>query len=130
MEALREAVHVAGLCSGIQKYGHHQLPKIMILFPLPIIIALMLNELRNMVFKRTVQTVIYLPHFLSWVIVGGLFIDILSTNGGIVNKVLVSLGMEQIAFFLDNSVFRGVLITSAGWKETGWSTIVYLARLQ
>ncbi|MDH6674063.1 putative aldouronate transport system permease protein [Paenibacillus sp. LBL] len=101
--------------------------KIVILFPLPIMIALMLNELRNMVFKRTVQTVIYLPHFLSWVIVGGLFIDLLSTNGGIVNKLLVSLGMEQIAFFLDNSVFRGVLITSAGWKETGWSTIVYLA---
>lgn len=101
--------------------------KIVILFPLPIIIALMLNELRHMVFKRTVQTVIYLPHFLSWVIVGGLFIDLLSTNGGIVNKLLVSLGMEQIAFFLDNSVFRSVLITSAGWKETGWSTIVYLA---
>ncbi|MGG3311385.1 MULTISPECIES: ABC transporter permease [Paenibacillus] len=101
--------------------------KIVILFPLPIIIALMLNELRNMVFKRTVQTVIYLPHFLSWVIVGGLFIDLLSTNGGIVNKLLVFLGMEQIAFFLDNSVFRSVLITSAGWKETGWSTIVYLA---
>ncbi|WP_413773578.1 ABC transporter permease [Paenibacillus campinasensis] len=101
--------------------------KIIILFPLPIIIALMLNELRNMLFKRTVQTVIYLPHFLSWVIVGGLFIDLLSTNGGIVNKVLVSLNMEPIAFFLDNSVFRSVLITSAGWKETGWSTIVYLA---
>ncbi|GAB6929475.1 sugar ABC transporter permease [Paenibacillus sp. JCM 10914] len=101
--------------------------KIVILFPLPIMIALMLNELRNMIFKRTVQTVIYLPHFLSWVIVGGLFIDILSTNGGIINKALVSMGMEPIAFFLDNSVFRSVLITSAGWKETGWSTIVYLA---
>ncbi|MGM1046662.1 MAG: ABC transporter permease [Bacillota bacterium] len=101
--------------------------KIVILFPLPIIIALMLNEMKNMIFKRSVQTVIYLPHFLSWVIVSGLFIDLLSTNGGLVNKLLVSLNLEPIAFFLDNSVFRSVLITSAGWKETGWSTIVYLA---
>ncbi|WP_020617099.1 ABC transporter permease [Paenibacillus daejeonensis] len=101
--------------------------KIVILFPLPIIIALMLNELRKMVFKRTVQTIVYLPHFLSWVIVAGLFIDLLSTDGGLVNKLLSSLGMQQISFFLDNSVFRSVLITSAGWKETGWSTIVYLA---
>lgn len=101
--------------------------KILILFPLPIIVALMLNEMRKMIFKRTIQTVIYLPHFLSWVIVSGLFIDLLSTNGGLVNKLLVSLNLEPIAFFLDNSVFRSVLITSAGWKETGWSTIVYLA---
>lgn len=101
--------------------------KITILFPLPIIIALMLNEIKNMIFKRSVQTIIYLPHFLSWVIVSGLFIDLLSTNGGLVNKLLVSLNLEPIAFFLENSVFRSVLITSAGWKETGWSTIVYLA---
>lgn len=101
--------------------------KILILFPLPIIVALMLNEMRKMIFKRTIQTVIYLPHFLSWVIVSGLFIDLLSTNGGLVNKLLVSLNLEPIAFFLDNSVFRSVLVTSAGWKETGWSTIVYLA---
>ncbi|MBD2845506.1 sugar ABC transporter permease [Paenibacillus sp. IB182496] len=101
--------------------------KIAILFPLPILVALLLNELRHMLFKRTVQTVIYVPHFLSWVIVGGLFIDLLSTNGGLFNKALGLLGIEPIAFFLDSSVFRGVLIASAGWKETGWSTIVYLA---
>ncbi|WP_314584992.1 ABC transporter permease subunit [Paenibacillus terrigena] len=101
--------------------------KIIILFPLPIIVALMLNEMKNMMIKRSVQTVIYLPHFLSWVIVSGLFIDLLSTNGGLVNKLLVSVNLEPVAFFLDNSVFRSVLVTSAGWKETGWSTIVYLA---
>ncbi|MBW7454371.1 ABC transporter permease [Paenibacillus sepulcri] len=101
--------------------------KIGILFPLPIIVALMLNEMRHVLFKRTVQTVIYLPHFLSWVIVGGLFIDLLSTNGGIVNKLLAAMNLEPISFFLDNSYFRSVLVASAGWKETGWSTIVYLA---
>lgn len=101
--------------------------KLVFLFPLPIVIALMLYELKQLIFKRVVQTIIYLPHFLSWVIVSGLFIDLLSTNGGLVNKLLVSLGMEPVAFFLDNSVFRGLLVSSAGWKEVGWGTIVYLA---
>lgn len=103
--------------------------KLVILFPLPIIVAILLNELRNMAFKRSVQTVIYLPHFLSWVIVAGLFIDLLSTNGGLVNRIIVALGGEPIRFFLDSEIFRSVLISSAGWKETGWSTIVYLAAL-
>ncbi|MDF2669681.1 MAG: protein lplB [Paenibacillus sp.] len=103
--------------------------KIVFLFPLPIIVAIMMNELKNMVFKRSIQTIIYLPHFLSWVIVSGLFIDLLSVNGGLVNKLIVALGGQPIPFMLDNSVFRSVLVTSAGWKEIGWSTIVYLAAL-
>lgn len=103
--------------------------KIVFLFPLPIVIAIMLNELRSMWFKRSVQTVVYLPHFLSWVIVSGLFIDLLSTNGGIVNKMIVSLGGEPVRFFLDSDIFRTVLVSTAGWKETGWNTIVYLAAL-
>ncbi|MFD0714483.1 ABC transporter permease [Paenibacillus sp. GCM10027626] len=103
--------------------------KILFLFPLPIIIAIMMNELKNALFKRTVQTIVYLPHFLSWVIVSGLFIDLLSVNGGLVNKLIVSLGGEPIRFFLDNSIFRSVLITSAGWKEIGWNSIIYLAAM-
>ncbi|RXZ83491.1 sugar ABC transporter permease [Paenibacillaceae bacterium] len=103
--------------------------KILFLFPLPIIVAILMNELKNMIFKRTVQTIVYLPHFLSWVIVSGLFIDLLSVNGGLVNKLIVGLGGEPIRFFLDSDIFRTVLITSAGWKEIGWSTIIYLAAM-
>ncbi|MBD0382980.1 ABC transporter permease [Paenibacillus sedimenti] len=103
--------------------------KIVFLFPLPIIVAILLNELRHVAFKRSVQTVIYLPHFLSWVIVSGLFLDLLSTNGGIVNKMIVAMGGEPIRFFLDSDIFRSVLVTSAGWKEIGWNTIIYLAAL-
>ncbi|NQX67630.1 sugar ABC transporter permease [Paenibacillus alba] len=103
--------------------------KIVFLFPLPIIIAILLNELKHIAFKRSVQTVIYLPHFLSWVIVSGLFIDLLSTNGGIVNKMIVALGGEPIRFFLDSHIFRSVLVASAGWKDLGWNTIIYLAAL-
>ncbi|TXK85190.1 sugar ABC transporter permease [Paenibacillus sp. N3.4] len=103
--------------------------KIVFLFPLPIVVAILLNELKNMVFKRSVQTVIYLPHFLSWVIVSGLFIDLLSSNGGIVNKMIVAMGGEPIRFFLDSHIFRSVLVASAGWKDLGWNTIIYLAAL-
>ncbi|MCY9695609.1 ABC transporter permease [Paenibacillus alginolyticus] len=103
--------------------------KIVFLFPLPIVVAILLNELKNMAFRKSVQTVVYLPHFLSWVIVSGLFIDLLSTNGGIVNKIIVAMGGEPIRFFLDSQIFRSVLIGTAGWKETGWNTIIYLAAL-
>jgi len=101
--------------------------KLVFLFPLPIVAAILLNELKNMAFRKSVQTVIYLPHFLSWIIVSGLFIDLLSINGGLVNKLLAGLGADPIPFFLSNDYFRGVLVATAGWKETGWSTIVYLA---
>lgn len=103
--------------------------KIIFLFPLPIILAVLMNEIKNMIFKRGIQTIVYLPHFLSWVIVSGLFLDILSTNGGIVNKMIVSLGGEPISFFMNTSVFRSVLISSAGWKEVGWGMIIYLAAI-
>lgn len=103
--------------------------KIGFLFPLPIIVAIMLNEIRNMVFKRTVQTIIYLPHFISWVIVSGLFFNLLTVNGGIVNAVIAKLGGEPIAFFVNPKYFRSLLVVTAGWKEVGWSTIIYLAAI-
>lgn len=103
--------------------------KIAFLFPLPIMLAIMLNELKNVIFKRTVQTVIYLPHFISWVIVSGLFLNLLTVNGGIVNSVIEKLGGQPIAFFVDQKYFRSLLVTTAGWKEVGWSTIIYLAAI-
>ncbi len=102
--------------------------KIFLLFPLPIIVALVLNEIKNMIFKRTVQTIIYMPHFLSWVIVSGLFVTILS-SGGMVNKVLEMFGLEPISFMMNSKYFRGVLIFTDGWKEFGWNTIIYLAAI-
>lgn len=103
--------------------------KIVFLFPLPILLAILMNEIRNMIFKRGIQTIVYLPHFLSWVIVSGLFLDLLSTNGGLINKLIVGLGGEPIAFFMNTDVFRSVLISSAGWKEVGWGMIIYLAAI-
>jgi putative aldouronate transport system permease protein len=103
--------------------------KITILFPIPIVIALMLNEVRRMFFKRTIQTIIYLPHFLSWVIISGLFLNILSPSGGIVNEIIRSFGGEPISFFTDNSLFRSLVVFTAGWKEIGWNAIVFIAAI-
>jgi putative aldouronate transport system permease protein len=97
--------------------------------PLPIIVALLLNEARLLFFKRIVQTTIYLPHFLSWVIVAGIFSNLLSTNGGLVNESIVGLGGEPVKFLLDPDYFRHVIMTSAMWKEVGWGTIVYFAAI-
>ncbi|KRE86460.1 protein lplB [Paenibacillus sp. Soil766] len=103
--------------------------KIVLLFPIPIIIALILNEVRVMVFKRTIQTIIYLPHFLSWVIISGLFITILSPSGGLINNIIQSFGGEPISFFMDNNYFRSVIVFTAGWKEVGWNAIVFIAAI-
>lgn len=103
--------------------------KIVFWVPLPLVLALMIHEIRPGVFRRTAQTVIYLPHFLSWVIVGGIFVNILSVNGGLVNRLLGNLGIEPIAFMMDKNWFREVIVWSSMWKEAGWGTIVYLAAI-
>ncbi|OXM83406.1 ABC transporter permease [Paenibacillus rigui] len=103
--------------------------KIVLLFPVPIIVALLLNEVRRMFFKRTVQTIIYLPHFLSWVIISGLFINILSPSGGLVNQMLQWFGMNPVSFLLDNDFFRSVVVFTAGWKEVGWNAIIFIAAI-
>ncbi|MGO4369853.1 ABC transporter permease [Paenibacillus sp. 2TAB19] len=103
--------------------------KITILFPIPIVIALLLNEVRRMFFKRTIQTIIYLPHFLSWVIISGLFVNILSPSGGIVNEIIRSFGGEPISFLTDNNFFRSIVVFTAGWKEIGWNAIVFIAAI-
>ncbi|RED53211.1 ABC transporter permease [Cohnella phaseoli] len=94
----------------------------------PVVISLMLNEIRFQAVKRGIQTLIYLPHFLSWVILGGILTDILSYEG-IVNQLLGSLGADPISFLSRNNWFPYVLVVSDVWKEFGFSTIVYLAAI-
>jgi putative aldouronate transport system permease protein len=95
----------------------------------PIVIALLLNEIRISVFKRSIQTLIYLPHFLSWIILGGILIDVLSPSKGIVNHFLHWFGFEPIFFLGEAKHFPYVLVTTDLWKDFGFSTIVYLAAL-
>ncbi|MUG46056.1 ABC transporter permease [Paenibacillus woosongensis] len=105
--------------------------KFLIGFPAPIILALMLNEVRNMAFKRTVQTVTYLPYFMSWVIVGGLVSSLLSVDSGAVNMLLERFNLisQPINFLSLPEYFWGILITTNVWKEIGFGSIVYLAAI-
>ncbi|WNQ10889.1 ABC transporter permease subunit [Paenibacillus aurantius] len=95
----------------------------------PIVVALLLNEVRKDWLKRGMQTLIYLPHFLSWIILGGILIDILSPSVGIVNQIVQFFGFEPIYFLGDNRWFPLTLVVTDVWKEFGFSTIVYLAAL-
>nr|WP_083778272.1 ABC transporter permease subunit [Paenibacillus sp. JDR-2] len=103
--------------------------KIVLLFPIPIVVALLLNEVRKMMFKRTIQTIIYLPHFLSWVIISGLFVTLLSPTDGLVNQIITLFGGKPISFLQDNSFFRSVVVFTAGWKEIGWNAIIFIAAI-
>lgn len=98
-------------------------------FPFPVILAILLNEVRKSMIKRSIQTIIYLPHFLSWVVVAGMVIDLLSVNSGLVNRILVALGQEPVSFIVDKRYFRSILVISDIWKGAGWGTIIYLAAL-
>jgi len=94
----------------------------------PIITAILLNEIRNRKYQRLVQTLIYLPNFLSWVILGGIFINILSTNG-IINQLITSLGGSPISFLGNKKVFPFTLVITDVWKNFGFNSIVYLASI-
>ncbi|WP_313615780.1 sugar ABC transporter permease [Agrobacterium sp.] len=98
-------------------------------FPVPIILALMFNEVQNEVGKRWAQTIVYLPHFISVVIVAGIVINFLSPSIGIVNILLKAIGLEPIYFLTQPEWFRPVFIGSSVWKEAGFESIVYLAAI-
>ena len=98
-------------------------------FPLPIILALMLNSVRSSVYKRIVQTVTYLPHFMSWVIIASICQVMFTTEGGIVNDLVSSVTGSKIDFLTNPVYFRGMITGQSIWRETGWGTIIFLAAL-
>jgi putative aldouronate transport system permease protein len=91
--------------------------------------ALLLNELKTGIFKKSIQTISYLPHFLSWVVVASIFTMLLSPQNGIVNAIITKLGGEPIFFMASNQWWRKIFYTSYVWKNMGWSTIIYLSAL-
>jgi len=97
-------------------------------FPAPIILALLFNEVRHLRVKRTVQSFFYFPHFLSWVVVGGIIFELLSGQG-IINSIRELAGYEPILFMQKEQYFRPIVIFSGIWKEIGWGTIIYLAAI-
>lgn len=103
--------------------------KLLFGFPAPIILALLFNEVRNMRFKKVIQSITYIPHFLSWVVLSGIIINFLSPSTGPINMLRIALGLKPVFFVADYRWFRTVLVASSLWKEVGWGTIVYLAAL-
>jgi putative aldouronate transport system permease protein len=98
-------------------------------FPFPILLALLLNEMRNRTYQRITQTIIYLPHFISWVVIGGILVNFLSPSWGVVNIFLKQFGFEPIFFLADTDYFRPLVLLSSMWKESGWESILYLAAM-
>lgn len=104
--------------------------KLVLGFPIPIMFALLLNEIRNLRFKRSVQTISYLPHFIAWTIFGGIMLNWLG-EGGVVNQVMIGLGIQdrEILFISDPKYFWWITYFSDTLKETGWSAIIYIAAI-
>jgi putative aldouronate transport system permease protein len=103
--------------------------KLLLCFPAPILLALFLNEIRRPLFKKLTQTVSYLPHFLSWVVLSGVLRSLLSYSDGAVNALIKALGGEPISFLTNNATFIWVLVFSSLWQSIGWGSIIYLATL-
>ena len=103
--------------------------KIVILFPIPIVMAIIISEMRSRPLKRSLQVVMYIPYFLSWATIAGIFVSILATETGVVNNVIAALGHERYQFLNNNDFFRGLMLLSSGCKDLGWSAVTYIAAI-
>ncbi|MBK5566069.1 ABC transporter permease subunit [Ensifer sp. SSB1] len=103
--------------------------KIVFFFPIPIIVALLLNEIRGGAFRKFIQSAIYLPHFLSWVVIAGVFIAVLSPSDGAVNDIIGFFGLQPVSFMTDTGSIRWVLVFSEIWRSAGWDSLLYLAAI-
>lgn len=103
--------------------------RLILCFPIPILLTLALNEVPFFRFKRFLQTSLYLPYFISWVVIGGILVNLLSPSWGIVNGVIKAMGETPIFFLGKADYFRGLVVVSSIWKNAGWDTIIYLAAI-
>ncbi len=103
--------------------------RIIFTFPIPILLALFLNDIKSSRYRKTMQTLFYLPHFVSWVVIGGILINFLSPVNGVVNAVIESLGGEPIFFLAEDKYFKPIVVLTSIWKDSGWGTIIYLAAI-
>jgi putative aldouronate transport system permease protein len=105
------------------------LMNLVLFFPLPIVLSLLLNELRSVLYQRVIQSIVYMPHFLSWVIISGLTFLLFAKGEGLVNKMLEGLGFARIDFLTNPDTFWAMLTVQSIWKECGWGTILFLAAM-
>lgn len=103
--------------------------KVLFVFPVPIAVALLLNEIRNGKLRGAIQSAIYLPHFLSWVVIAGVFIALLSPTDGAVNQIGQALGFQPVNYMTNTGTIRWVLVVSEIWRSAGWDSLLYLAAI-
>ncbi|RIX49422.1 sugar ABC transporter permease [Paenibacillus nanensis] len=129
LEAFREIFQMDAFLYALRNTFLLNLLDLVIGFPIPIILALLLNELRVKWFKRSAQTLLYLPHFISWVVIGGMAVQLFATNSGSVNVFLNSIGIESIPFLSEKTHWVLTYVGTGIWRDAGWGTILYLAAL-
>ena len=105
------------------------LSTLMVSFPLTILVSLMLNEVRSKMFRKVSQSFLYLPHFISWVVVAGIATNLFSQTDGSINNVLAHMGLNRVPFLNENSWWIFTYVITNVWKEIGWGTIIYLAAI-
>lgn len=103
--------------------------KIILIFPLPIFLAFSFNELRGSIYRNALQSVIYIPHFLSWVVISGIFISLLASPDGVINQIITLFGGDPISFMTSTRHIRWVFVFSEAWRSIGWDSILYIAAI-
>lgn len=129
LETFQDVFKMDGFYRALRNTFMLNLMDLVISFPIPIILAVLLNELRIHWFKKGAQMILYLPHFISWIIIGGMAIQLLATNTGIVNSVLKTIGLEAIPFLTEPLYWVFTYLGIGIWQSAGWGTIIYLAAL-
>jgi putative aldouronate transport system permease protein len=129
LDVFREVFRMQQFWYAVRNTLMLNLLSLIIAFPGPIILAIMLNELKNVVFKRVIQSVVYLPYFMSWMIIGGLLYQILSENYGIVNIAIKALGFPTIPFLLNEKAWIVTFLGALIWQSSGYNAIIYLAAI-
>lgn len=129
LENFRELFFTPGFVLSIRNTVIIAIGKIILGIVVPVTVALLLNEMRKITVKRFIQTMIYLPHFVSWVLMAGIIVEILNPRDGLVNQFLGLFGVDPIFFLGSNDLFRSVIWVTDTWKEFGYATIIYMAAL-
>lgn len=128
-DVFREVFGMSTFYKALRNTFMLNLADMVVSFPAPIILALMLNELTGKRFKKIAQTILYLPHFLSWVIIGGIMLQVFATNSGIVNLLLGQLGIDPVPFLTNKYNWLITYLAVGVWQSAGWGTIIYLASI-
>ncbi|SFE74571.1 putative aldouronate transport system permease protein [Paenibacillus catalpae] len=128
-DVFREVFGMSAFYKALRNTFMLNLADLLFSFPAPILLALLLNELTRARFKKWAQTILYLPHFLSWVIIGGIMLQVFATNTGIVNLLLGQLGIDPIPFLTNKYNWLITYLVVGVWQSAGWGTIIYLAAI-